>query len=123
MSTETTASLQQPQYLTIPPAVKDHSAWQDWQRYHRQNRHVMRSIVSEIRRAKEAGRMKASVKAIINYLRWNMYVAGDGSDIYAINDKYTGIYTHIIVATFPEFKDMIDKRELRAINKSKKSTK
>lgn len=122
MITETTASLQHtPQFLIIPPAVKDHSAWQDWQRYHRHNRHVMRSIVSEIRRAKEAGRMKASVKAIINYLRWNMYVAGDGTDIYAINDKYTGIYTHIIVATFPEFRDMIDKRELRAINTHKKN--
>lgn len=119
MSTETTAShtADTPQYLTIPPAVKNHSAWQDWIRYHRLNRHVMRSIVSELERARSAGRMKASVKAIINYLRWNMYVLGDGSDIYAINDKYTGIYTHIIAATFPQYRDMIDKRELRAVKK------
>lgn len=119
MSTETTAShtADTPQYLTIPPSVKNHSAWKDWTRYHRLNRHVMRSIVSELERARSAGRMKASVKAIINYLRWNMYVLGDGSDIYAINDKYTGIYTHIIAATFPQYRDMIDKRELRAVKK------
>jgi len=117
MMTETTASHTPatPQYLTIPPAVKDHSAWQDWQRYHRHNRHVMRSIVDELRRAKEAGRVKASVKAIINYLRWNMYVTGNSNDEYAINDKYTGIYTHIIAATFPEYRDMIEMRELRAL--------
>jgi hypothetical protein len=110
----TAALTENPIMLKIPDYIRRHKACADWKRYHESNRTVMRAIVSELRRAQEAGRVKASVKAIINYLRWNMYI--DSGEEYKINDKYTGIYTHVIAYNFPELAHMIDTRELRAVN-------
>jgi len=101
-----------PETLQIPEDVRQHPAFQDFIRFHKANRNVMREIVNELQRAKDAGRKKTSVKAIINYLRWNLYVQS-GKD-YKINDKLTGIYTHIIYHNFPQFKFIIDIRRLTA---------
>lgn len=101
--------------ISAPPLLQKHRAWPDFIKFHVENTGVLRAIVLELERAREAGREKASVKAIINYLRWNMYVNAGGQD-YAINDKFTGIYTHLIAYNFPEFRDMIETRELRAID-------
>lgn len=99
--------------LTAPQSVQKHTAWPDWLVYHRSNQQVMRSIVAELAKARDAGRSKASVKAIINYLRWNLYI--DTGNDYKINDKYTGIYTHMVWHNFPEYRDMIETRELRSV--------
>lgn len=101
-----------PTSLIIPDTVKMHPAFRDFHKFHMDNREIMQRIVSELRRGKAAGRKKMSVKAIINYLRWNMYVES-GKD-YKINDKYTGIYTHIIRFNFGEFRELIDIRKLTA---------
>lgn len=100
--------------MSAPRSVQKHAAWSDWLIYHRANRQVMRAIVDELEKARKAGRTRASVKAIINYLRWNMYIAS-GED-YKINDKYTGIYTHMVYHNWPEYRDMIEIRELRAVS-------
>jgi hypothetical protein len=99
--------------LSAPPAVRNHTAWADWMCYHRRNQQVMRAIVTELDKAKQAGRAKASVKAIINYLRWNLYI--ESGEDYKINDKYTGIYTHMVYHNWPEYREMIEIRELRSI--------
>lgn len=101
-----------PETLDIPYDVKIHPAFGDFVKFHKVNRNVMRAIVMELHRAKLAGRKKTSVKAIINYLRWNLYVE-TGKD-YKINDKLTGIYTHIIYHNFAEYRLIIDIRKLTA---------
>jgi hypothetical protein len=98
--------------LRMPKEVKAHKHYKAWLSFHLNNRIIMRSIVNELRIAKHAGRKKASVKAIINFLRWNLYVKS--GEEFKINDKYTGIYTHVIHYNFPEFQNMIEKRELRS---------
>ena len=99
--------------LSAPQSVQKHTAWKDWLVYHSSNKQVMRSIISELEKARAAGREKASVKAIINYLRWNLYI--DTGNDYKINYKYTGIYTHMVWHNFPEYRDMIETRELRSV--------
>lgn len=101
--------------LQLPDAVRQHRACADFIRYHKENRQVFGAIITELYRAKEAGKQKASVKAIVNWLRWNMYISSS-TDEYKINDKYTGIYTHIIIHNFPDLAPIIETRELRAIN-------
>ena len=98
--------------LKVPKEVKAHKHYDAWLSFHLANRQVMKEIVNELEAAHQMGRTRASVKAIINYLRWNLYVIS--GEEYKINDRYTGIYTHIIYHNFPQYREMIEKRELRA---------
>lgn len=98
--------------LIIPADVKAHKAYTDWKQFHISNRDVMRTIIDQLSTAKANGVQKTSVKMIINWMRWNMTVKNKEQD-FKINDKYTGIYTHVIQHNFPEYRDMIDSRELR----------
>ena len=101
-----------PATLKLPDTVKAHPSFKDFIQFHTENKEIMREIISELRRGKAAGRKKMSVKAIINFLRWNMYVQS-GKD-FKINDKYTGIYTHIIAYNFSDFRSLIDLRKFTA---------
>ena len=98
--------------LSAPTNLRRHKYWSAWLSFHLSNRIVMREILTELEKAKQAGSKRASVKAIINFLRWNLYISS-GED-YKINDAYTGIYTHMVWENFPEYRDMIEKRELRS---------
>jgi hypothetical protein len=98
--------------LQIPMDVKAHKYFSEWLSFHCANLKIMRAIVDELEVARQANRKKASVKAIINFLRWNLYVIS--GEEYKINDRYTGIYTHMIYHNFPEYREMLEKRELRS---------
>ena len=98
--------------LKVPKEVKAHKHYDAWLSFHLANRQVMKEIVNELEAAYQLGRTRASVKAIINFLRWNLYVIS--GEEYKINDRYTGIYTHIIYHNFPQYRDMLEKRELRS---------
>jgi len=102
--------------LKINPDVRNHPKYKDWEKFHMENRHVIRKIVHQIERAKAAGLKAVSVKAIINALRWDHTIETKGQD-WKINDAYTGIYTHVIMDTFPEYKLLLTNRKLRAKSK------
>lgn len=103
--------------LHIPEDVKNHSRYQEWKSFHLGNRNVLKRIIHEIERGKRAGLKAISVKAIINAIRWDMTVETSG-DGYKINDAYTGIYTHVIMCNFPEYKLLLTSRQFKP--KSKK---
>lgn len=100
--------------IDVPDHLREHKAWKDFVKFHRDNREVMRTIIDQIQIAKDKGVRKTSVKMIINWIRWNVTISNPGKP-YKINDKYTGIYTHLIIHNWPEYRDMIESRELRAI--------
>lgn len=102
--------------LSVPSHVIDHKGYPAWVIFHKANLEIMRSIVSELHKAKEARIKRTSVKMIINVIRWNLTLSNPDKP-YKINDRYTGIYTHIIYHNFPEFRSMIETRELRAVKK------
>jgi len=106
----------QPQTLSVPDEVKNHLGYKGWYAFHVANREVMRSIVAELQKAKEAKIKRTSVKMIINVIRWNLTLSNPDKP-YKINDRYTGIYTHIIAHNFPEYRSMIESRQLRAVKK------
>lgn len=102
--------------LSVPIEVMQHRGYAKWLTFHKANLEVMRSIVSELQKAKEARIKRTSVKMIINVIRWNLTLSNPDKP-YKINDRYTGIYTHIIFFNFPEYRSMIETRELRAVKK------
>lgn len=102
--------------IKVPIDVQSHKGYKKWLSFHLANREVMRSIVAELAKAKEARVTRTSVKMIINVIRWNLTLSNPDKP-YKINDRYTGIYTHIIAHNFPEYRSMIETRELRAVKK------
>lgn len=107
------AVLTEEKRLTIPPEVLNHARFNEWRAFHMQNRQVIRRIIHEIDRAKSAGLKAVSVKAIINAIRWDYTIETRGKD-FKINDAYTGIYTHVIMHNFPQYKFILTYRTLRA---------
>lgn len=105
-----------PKTIQVPDIVKSHRGYSKWLTFHKANLEVLRSIVAELHKAKEANIKRTSVKMIINVIRWNLTLSNPDKP-YKINDRYTGIYTHIIAHNFPEFRSMIETRELRAVKK------
>lgn len=102
--------------IKVPLEVQAHRGYNKFLAFHLANLEVMRSIVSELAKAKEAKVKRTSVKMIINVIRWNLTLSNPDKP-YKINDRYTGIYTHIIAYNFPEYRSMIETRELRALKK------
>lgn len=101
--------------LSVSSEIRHHPAYADWLTYHKANLHIMRHIIDELMMAKAAGCKKTSVKAIINYLRWSD-VRTTGRD-FKINDRYTGIYTHVIYQNFPELRSLIEKRTFKYVTR------
>lgn len=99
--------------LHVPEYVINHPKYQDWKKFHVENLHVLKRILHEIQRGKEAGLKAISVKAIINALRWDHTVETCGAP-YKINDAFTGLYTHVILANFPEYKLLLTSRNLKS---------
>lgn len=106
------------QTIRVPPDVRSHRGFDGWLAFHIANKEVMRGIVRELCRAKAAGIRHTSVKMIINVLRWEQTIAAPDKP-YKINDRYTGIYTHMIAYNFPEYRSMIERRRLRSVTTSK----
>ena len=71
-------------------------------------------IIAELDRAKDKGLKKCSIKTIIGCIRWNLTVETVQHDEFKVNDKFTSLYGYVIAYNFPEYRDMINRRELRA---------
>ena len=108
MTTATASSLQ------IPPGIQAHKHWDDWMKFHLANRQVIRMIIAELDRAKDKGLKKCSIKTIIGCIRWNLTVDTVSNDEFKVNDKFTSLYGYVIAYNFPEYREMINRRELRA---------
>ena len=100
--------------LKVSDTVRKHKGYDKWLTFHKANLEVMRQIVHELDRARAANVQRTSVKMIINVIRWNMTIEQPDKP-FKINDRYTGIYTHIIADNFPEYRSMIETRVLRAV--------
>jgi hypothetical protein len=91
------------------------SIQQGFESFHQNNPFVFDMIVNEVLRAKKKGKKKISIKMIVNFIRWNIYVeTKDDSSSYKINDAYTSRYARMLVEKYPSFETMIEKRILRA---------
>lgn len=103
---------QRPDFIDIPQQIRKHKAYRDFVEFNSQNPHVLLRILKEIQRAKDTGLKVVSIKAIINYLRWQVNFETRSED-FKLNDKFTGLYTHFILWKFPHYKGVLTTRSLR----------
>lgn len=92
--------------------------------FHAANPDVFALIVKQADRAVRLGKKRFSVKQIVGYLRWEIYletkedtlfeVRGDIKK-YKIGDQYTSRYSRLLLDKYPRFKEYIEQRDLRAI--------
>jgi hypothetical protein len=76
-------------------------------------------VYQQIRRqatvAISRGRSRISIKAIVNWIRWNVFIeTDDANSQYRINDAYISLYARKFVVEHPEHEDKIELRRLRA---------
>ena len=85
-------------------------------KFHQSNPDVYEMIKGQAFKAIRIGRTKISIKAIVNWIRWNIYVDvnHNPSTGYRINDAYISLYARKFVKDYPAYEDYIEMRKLRA---------
>jgi len=78
------------------------------------NPEVFEQICRQALIAINKGKKRISIKAIVNWLRWNWFVDTKDSTGYKINDAYISLYARKFVKKYPQHKDKIELRALRA---------
>ena len=92
--------------------------------FHKANPDVFLLIVREADRAVKLGKKRFSVKQIVGYLRWEIYletkeatlfeVAGEIKK-YKIGDQYTSRYSRLLLDQYPRFTPYIEQRAIRSL--------
>jgi len=91
------------------------SIQQSFEDYHSNNPQIFDMIINEMVKAKNKGKKKVSIKMIVNFIRWNIFVeTKDNDSRWKINDAFTSRYARMISDKFPSLAGMIEKRNLRA---------
>lgn len=80
--------------------------------FHRTNPHIYEAFENEALRAIAQNRKKISAKLIINYIRWNSFIA-TGDKNFRINDAYQSYYARLFALLNPSHKDVFEFRKLR----------
>lgn len=95
-----------------------------FEKFHRANPEIFLLIVKECDRAIRAGKRKFSIKAIGNYIRWNIFIETKEDTLFSVrgevkkfrlNDAYLSRYARLLIITYPHMKDYVELRDLRAI--------
>lgn len=92
--------------------------------FHAANPDVYAIIQKEALKAIKAGKTKFSVKAIINWMRWEvrkntieitLFNSKEGPRKFKINDAYSSRYGRLLVKDFPELEKYLEFRDLRSL--------
>lgn len=91
--------------------------------FHAANPDVYVLIKKEALKAVRAGKTKFSVKAIINWIRWEvrkntieltLFNSKEGPKKFKINDAYSSRYSRLLINEFPEMEKYVELRDLRS---------
>lgn len=80
--------------------------------YHKQNPQIFELFQKFARRAKQAGFKRFGAKAIMERVRWEVYIEDPSDEQFKINNNYTSRYVRLLEKTNPEFKGFFEKRTL-----------
>lgn len=92
--------------------------------FHRAHPEIFLMIVKEADRAIRMKKKKFSVKAIGNYIRWNVFIESEQETLFnkkgdktqfKLNDAFFSRYARLLIITYPHMKDFIEMRDLRAL--------
>lgn len=78
------------------------------------NPQIYTAFKREVLKAVNCGKKKLSSKAIINYLRWEMFLNTSSTDEFKINDGYTAYYSRKFIEEYPNFENLFEFRKIRA---------
>lgn len=93
-------------------------------RYHEQNPIVFKLLVQQIDKAILKGKKKISVKTILGYIRWEIFLEikqetlfdKKGEKIeYKIPDQFTSRYSRLLIDQYPFMKPYIEQRSIRSL--------
>jgi hypothetical protein len=90
----------------------DTTLQQKFERFHQQNPHVYRHIISLVREARANGVRRIGMSLIIDRIRWDHLIQTKG-DTFKINQNYASRYTRLLLDEHPEWEDMFETRSLR----------
>lgn len=92
--------------------------------FHKENPEVFLQIAKQADRAFRLGKKKFSVKQIIEYVRWEVFLETKETDLFAkkgetkhfkINNCYASRYARLLAEKYPHLADRIEMREIRSI--------
>ena len=88
---------------------------ESFDRFHEQNPQVYEAFKEQVKIALKAGKKKMSAKAIINFLRWSMFLeTTDDTCEFKINDSYSAHFARLFVERNPRFDGIFEMRNLRS---------
>jgi hypothetical protein len=80
--------------------------------FHVRNPQVYRELERMTAELVARGRTRASVKTLIECLRWNYWMAtSDPNSEFAVNNSYASFYSRLIMDEHPEFGQIFETRE------------
>lgn len=94
-----------------------------FEKFHQDNPEILNLILKECNRAIVAGKKKFSIKAIGNYIRWNIFIETKETTLFSVrgeikkfrlNDAYFSRYARLIISLYPHMEKYIELRDLRA---------
>lgn len=92
--------------------------------FHKNNPDVYLLILKECHRALHAGKNKFSIKAIGNYIRWNIFIETKEETLFShkgeikkfkLNDAYFSRYARLIIKDYPHMEKYLELRDLRSL--------
>lgn len=102
--------------LRFPAEYRNHSWYESFAKFHKDNPIILSMITEELHKAKSVGISKVSIKQIIGHIRWNLTISTRSNSPYKINDAYTSLYALLIEFNYPQYSGMFEQRELRSLN-------
>lgn len=81
--------------------------------FHSRNPQVYALFREFARRAMDSGR-RIGAKAIMERVRWEVYMKSRDGEGFKINNSYTSRYVRLLIDEYPEFKGFFEMRDLRA---------
>lgn len=82
----------------------------EFNRFHRNNPHILRLIVKFVKKVKATGRETYSINAIFERIRWHVEIESDGDDFKMNN--YRSRYVRLIEEKYPEHRGFFKTRKL-----------
>lgn len=99
------------------------SIQQCFEEFNKDNPKVYELIVAQCDRAIRGGKKKFSIKQIIGWIRWEVYMETKEANLFEtrtekvkfkINDAYTSRYARLVIERHPEWAKYIEMRDLRS---------
>lgn len=93
--------------------ITDHAHWDEFVKYHKANPEMYQFFVEIAREAKRRGIKRGSIKALIEYGRWE--TSYDFSIAAGFSHNFQSLYSRLIMEQEWDLREFFEIRELKAV--------